>query len=143
MSACCETYSHEFISCYRQPSEEKAIFLCEAIKALQGEDDCRSWVEVFVVYRGEVYWHGWGEMVDSPDGGFMAKPFPEKLTSEYGVDELPSLGHATGYLIRHVQQDVVGCYGPEFPIDKPFPEVVRAKHGSLADFIKMAEWVTK
>lgn len=143
MSACYETYYHEFISCYRQPSEKKAIFLCEAIKALQGEEDCRSWVEVYTVYRGEVYWHGWGEMVASSEGGFKAKPFPEKLQSEYGVDELPDLHHATGYLIRHVEQGVVGCYGADLPIDQPFPEVVRAQKDSLANFIRMAEWVVE
>ncbi len=136
MGACYEEYYHEFVSAWTQPTSEGAIFLRKAIKSLD-TCDVDPWVEVFPVHRGEVYWYGWNTQPD-------AEKDARRHKRDYGVEEIPKLGGAdlSGYLIRHVSQGKVACYGPgEIPKDQPFPEVREARVKSLTNYLHLMEWL--
>ena len=126
MGACYENYSHEFISCYFQPTAEGTIFIQKAIKSLNTEV-IDPWIEVFPVHNGVVYWSGWGSMASTSRDGY-------NLRGDYGVDELPKLRvSATGYLVRHVDQGRQATY----------EEIVKARERSLANYLHLVRWIEK
>jgi hypothetical protein len=138
MGACYEIYTHEFVSCWVQPTANKCTFIKEALKALNTEE-IDPWIEAYAVHHGVVYWQGWGSQA-------RAKRDAKKLHHDYGVDELPLLGDVrtapSGYLIRYVSQGKVASYGPgELKKDEVFPEVVSARGESLDDYFTLVNWL--